>query len=69
MATERKKQQDRERMRRNRSEQAARIVELEGALVNLAGWVADNALKRPPELFDAFKAIGRAPEFKEMMRE
>lgn len=69
MVTERKKQQDRERMNRKRSEQAARIVELETALVDLAGWVADNVLKKPPELFAAFKAISHAPELKEMTRE
>lgn len=59
MATERKKQQDRERMNRKRLEQSARIVELETALVNLAGWVADNVLKKPPELYEAFIAISK----------
>lgn len=35
MATERKKQQDRERMQRKRSEQAARILELENQISGL----------------------------------
>lgn len=61
MSTEKKKQQDRERMRRIRHDQKQNIEQLTDLVSRMVHWMVDNVSisDRPPELLEALRLIGK----------